>query len=74
MTNSIFRDFIDEGWLTIYMDDIIVHTTEEESLEDHWRKVHMVLDRLEEYDLYLRPSKCIFEQDQTAFLGIIISY
>ena len=35
MTNSIFRDFIDEGWLTIYMDDIIVHTTEEESLEDH---------------------------------------
>jgi hypothetical protein len=38
MTNSIFRDFIDEGWLTIYMDDIIVHMTEEESLEDHRRK------------------------------------
>ena len=35
MTNSIFRDFIDKGWLTVYMDDIIVHTTAEESLEDH---------------------------------------
>jgi hypothetical protein len=44
MTNSIFRDFIDEGWLTVYMDDIIVHTTEEESLEEHRSKVHKVLD------------------------------
>jgi hypothetical protein len=44
MTNSIFRDFIDEGWLTVYMDNIIVHTTEEESLEEHRRKVHKVLD------------------------------
>jgi hypothetical protein len=34
----------------------------------------MVLDQLEEHDLYLRPSKCAFEQDQTAFLGIIISH
>ncbi len=35
MTNAIFQDFIDEGWLTVYMDDIIVHTMVEESLEDH---------------------------------------
>ena len=74
MTNSIFRDFIDEGWLTVYMDDIIVHTMAEESLEDHRRKVHKVLDRLEQHDLYLRPSKCSFEQSQTAFLGIIVSH
>jgi hypothetical protein len=74
ITNSIFRDFIDEGWLTVYMDDIIVHMTEEESLDDHRRKVYMVLDRLEEHDLYLRLLKCSFEQNQTAFLGIIISH
>jgi hypothetical protein len=35
MTTAIFRDFIDEGWLTVYMDDILVHTTVNESLEDH---------------------------------------
>jgi len=35
MTNTIFRDFIDEGWLTVYMDDLIIHTRPEESLEDH---------------------------------------
>ena len=53
MTNAIFRDFIDKGWLTVYMDGIIVHTTIEETLEDHRRKVHKVLERLEEHDLYL---------------------
>ncbi len=53
MTNHIFHDYIDEGWLTVYMDDIIVHTQAGESLESHHKKVHKVLDRLEENDLYL---------------------
>ena len=74
MTNQIFRDFIDEGWLTVYMDDIIVHTQAGESLESHHEKVHKVLDRLEKNDLYLRPSKCAFEQKETDFLGIIVSH
>ena len=74
ITNTIFRDFIDEGWLTVYMDDIIVHTTTEESLEDYRRKVHKVLDRLEEHNLYLWPSKCSFKQDETTFLGIVVSH
>jgi len=29
---------------------------------------------LEKHNLYLRPSKCSFEQNQMAFLGIIISH
>ncbi len=58
MTNAVFQDFIDEGWLTVYIDDIIVHTTVEKSLEDHQKKVYKVLDQLEEHDLYLHPSKC----------------
>ena len=58
----------------VYMDNIIVHTTIEESLEGHQRKVHKVLDQLEEHDLYLHPSKCSFEQKETTFLGIIVSY
>ncbi len=58
----------------VYMNNIIVHTTMEESLEDHQKKVHKVLDQLEKYDLYLCPSKCSFEQKETTFLGIIVSY
>ncbi len=53
------------------MDNIIVHTTVE---EDHRKKVHKVLDQLEEHNLYLHPSKCSFEQKETTFLGIIVSY
>jgi hypothetical protein len=44
MTNQIFRDFIDEGWLTVYMNDIIIHTRAGESIESHRKKVHKVLD------------------------------
>ncbi len=74
MMNQIFQGFIDEGWLTVYMDDIIVHTQAGESLESHHKKVHKVLDRLAENDLYLRPSKCTFEQKETDFLGIVVSH
>jgi hypothetical protein len=74
MTNQIFHDFIDEGWLTVYMDDIIIHTKAGESIESHHKKVHKVLDRLEENDLYLRPLKCTFKQKETDFLGIIMSH
>ena len=74
MTNQIFCDFIDKGWLTVYMDDIIIHTKAGESLESHREKVHKVLNHLEENDLYLCPSKCTFEQKETDFLGIIVSH
>lgn len=74
MTNTIFYDFIEEGWLTVYMNDLIIATLATESLTEHWQKVHKVLTRLEQHDLYLRPSKCEFEQDSTSFLGIIVSH
>ena len=44
MTNQIFHNFIDEGWLTVYMDDIIIYTRAGESIESHCKKVHKVLD------------------------------
>ncbi len=74
MTNQIFRDFINEGWLTVYIDNIIVHMQVGESLESHCKKVYKVLNWLEENDLYLQPSKCTFKQKETDFLGIVISH
>jgi hypothetical protein len=71
MTNLIFRDFIDQGWLTVYMDDILIHTSG--SIEEHREKVKKVLQCLEDNDLYLKPSKCAFKCKETDYLGIIIS-
>jgi hypothetical protein len=35
MTNTIFRDFIKEGWLTVYMDNLIITTLATESAAKH---------------------------------------
>ena len=65
-------------YFTIYMDDGIIHTyklpheTEEEHLARHREYVHTIFDILEENDLYLKPEKCLFEQQEIDYLGIII--
>ena len=34
--------------------------------------MHIILDQLEEHDLYLKPEKCEFEQTKVDYLGVII--
>ena len=76
MMNTIFRDLIDEGSVTIYMDDIAIHTgpkegeTDQEHLQRHRDLVRRVLQRLRDHDLHLNPKKCTFEQDHLDFLGV----
>jgi hypothetical protein len=33
MMDNYFRDMIDEGWIAIYMDDILIHARTKEDLE-----------------------------------------
>lgn len=68
--NYIFRDLIDQGTIVVYMDDILVHT-QDRVLHD--KILTEVLKRLQDNDLFLRPSKCTFYQDSIEFLGFIIS-
>jgi hypothetical protein len=70
MMNHIFRDLINEGYVTIYMDDILIHTPDDPAL--HRRVVNDVLHILTENDLYLKPQKCIFEVRKVEYLGVII--
>src|ERR1700761_4433881 len=70
MMNAIFEEELREDWLTIYMDDILIHTST--NLEMHRRRVHQVLDKLEQHDLFLKPEKCQFEVRRTEFLGVIL--
>ncbi|VDB94093.1 unnamed protein product [Peniophora sp. CBMAI 1063] len=71
MINEVFRDMINEGVISIYMDDILVHTKD---ITQHRDIVQRVLQRLEENNLYLKPERCQFEQDQFEFLGLVISH
>jgi hypothetical protein len=71
MMNEIFQDLITKGIISIYLDDILIFTN---SLEDHHRITGLVLDRMREHKLYLRPEKCEFEKTKIEYLGIIISH
>ncbi|KAH7704917.1 gagpol and env protein precursor, partial [Aphelenchoides avenae] len=54
----------------VYLDDILIAT---DSLEEHFEVLERVLQKLREYNLRLKPSKCAFLTTETEFLGHVIS-
>ena len=70
MMNHIFKDLITGGFVTVYMDDILIHTPPDLPL--HRRLVIQVLTVLLDNDLYLRPEKCLFEVCTVEYLGIVL--
>jgi RNase H-like domain found in reverse transcriptase/Reverse transcriptase (RNA-dependent DNA polymerase)/Integrase zinc binding domain len=73
MMDRLFHPLKDKypGMLFVYMDDILIVTTD--NLPLHWCIVHDVLDLLEAESFFLKPSKCKFEHTSIDYLGIIIS-
>jgi hypothetical protein len=77
--NSIFTNKIAEKWLTVYMDDMAIHTqrqeheTEEQHVQRHRTYVKRILAKLMEHNLFLKPEKCSFEQPPIKFLGVWIT-
>jgi RNase H-like domain found in reverse transcriptase/Reverse transcriptase (RNA-dependent DNA polymerase) len=70
MMDDIFQEEIAQGWVKIYMDDIIITTKDDK--EEHTCQVNQVLKKLEEHDLYLKPEKCNFHVKEVEYLGVII--
>ncbi len=70
MMNTQFTDIIATGQVVIYIDDILIAT--KDNLKEHRELVNKVLKRLAKLDLYLKPSKCIFETRRVEFLGVIL--
>ena len=69
MMNKILRDLINEGKVTVFVDDILVGT---ETEEGHDEIVKEILRRLEENDLYIKPEKCIWKVRKIGLLGVVI--
>ena len=78
MMNTIFRRQVMLGWFSIFMDNNIIHTkclpheTQKQHLERYCKYVHEIFNILEENDLFIKPEKCTFEQEETDYLGIIV--
>jgi len=76
MMNSIFSEEIAEKWLTVYMDDMAIHTkpnpeeTELQHILRHRSYVARILSKLLKHNLFLKPEKCSFEQPSIEFLGV----
>ena len=64
--------FIGKEWesVFVYLDDILVVSA---SFEDHLGDVGLVLDRLKDAGLSLKPSKCLFAGKEVVYLGFTIS-
>ena len=67
--DSTFTDMIAEGWLIIYMDNVLVAA---KTLEECQEWTRQVLDRMQEEDLYLKLAKCTFNQTEVEYLGLVV--
>ena len=51
-------------YCVIYLDDVIIFSR----MEEHPQRLHVVLERFHEFNLKLKPSKCLFFQNEIVYL------
>jgi hypothetical protein len=69
LMNSIFMPELHK-FVMVFIDDIVVYS---KSTEDHEEHLRVVLQRLRDYKLYAKFSKCEFWINEVSFLGHVIS-
>ena len=67
--NDSFRDMIAEGWLIIYMDNLLIFSPDENT---HHECTKRVLQRMTELDLHLKLEKCRFAATEVEYLRMIV--
>jgi len=70
MMNDIFTTETNEGWILIYIDDILIFSKRKEELQ---KLTLRVLKKLQENDLFANLDKCTFEATEVDYLEMIIS-
>lgn len=68
--NEILQDLINQGHMIVYLNDIMIFTSD---LEEHQQIVKQVLDVLRKHKLYLKLKKCNFEKTEVEYLSMIVS-
>jgi hypothetical protein len=71
MMDTVLKDFIAEGFVVVYMDDINIYS---QSTAEHLLHLDKVFKRLSEVGIYCRPHKCTFMKSQIKFLGFIVGH
>nr|ABA97532.1 retrotransposon protein, putative, Ty3-gypsy subclass [Oryza sativa Japonica Group] len=69
LMNKVFTEFRDK-FVVVFIDDILIYSKSEEEHEQHLR---LVLEKLQEHQLYAKFSKCDFWLSEVKFLGHVIT-
>ena len=67
--NESFKDMIAEGWLVVYMDDLLISSPDQGT---NTQRTTRVLQRMKELDLHLKIKKCKFGVSQINYLGMVL--
>ena len=67
--NDSFHNMIAEGWLIIYMDNLLIYSPNTILHEEQTKHVLQCMTKL---DLHLKLEKCKFTTDEVEYLGMII--
>ncbi|GKV19476.1 hypothetical protein SLEP1_g29735 [Rubroshorea leprosula] len=65
LMNKVVHPFLDK-FVVVYLDNIVVYS---ETLEEHVQHLRQVFQVLRENELYVKPEKCSFAQQEVMFLG-----
>ena len=69
LKNKVFMEYLDR-FVIVFIDDILIYS---KSVSDHEEYLRLVLQKLQDNQLYAKFSKCEFWIDKVTFLGHIIS-
>jgi hypothetical protein len=69
MMDHIFKEEIERGIVIVYMDDILILADTQKELT---KTTKIVLRKLKENDLYLKPEKCEFTEEKVEYLGMVV--
>ena len=70
MMDSEFYDELREGWMRVYMDDIIIFSN---SLTEHLTRLAQVLKKIGNMGITISPKKCKFAFQSLTALGQVVS-
>lgn len=69
LMNEIFHDFIREGFVVVYLDDVLIFS---KNTAEHYEHLRRVFVRLQETGLFAKLAKCEFLKPELRYLGHVI--
>ena len=67
--NRALRGLVDD-FCVVYLDDILIFS---KSDEEHQKHLELVIERLQQAELYANPTKCEFFKTELEYLGFIVN-